>query len=65
MKYKGYYSLREIEDKFGKSRHTVRSWLRKGWLKATTGKNPYHKNELYISESDWFDMPTFMRKSRS
>jgi hypothetical protein len=64
QKIPGYYSLAELEDRFGKSKHTIRFWIRKGWLKGKKGLNPVCKHEYYISEEDWLMIPSFMRKRR-
>lgn len=62
LKFKGYFSLKEIESIFFKSRHTVRYWINKGWLKAEKGKNKFRPWEYFIKEKDWYDMPAFMRR---
>ena len=63
-KYKDYYTLKELERIYGKSRHTIRFWINKGWLKAKKGKNPAYKHEMYIKREDWLAIPTFMRNAR-
>ncbi len=63
-KKKGYYTLKELEKKYGKSQHTIRFWIRKGWLKAKQGLNKFLPYEYYVKNEDWLDFPTFKRNLR-
>ena len=65
MKYKGYYTLKEIEKKYGKSRHTIRSWIRKGRIEAIRDVKPFMRHELYNRKKDGDNLPSHIKKPRN
>ena len=64
MKYKGYYTLKELEKKYGKSKHTIRMWIKKGMIEAVKDVNPFMRHELYIKKEDWDNLPDHIKKPR-
>ena len=55
------YSLKELGKKFGVPYMTLYRWVRAGKLKGKQDVNRFMINEWYVSESDWLEVPTFIR----
>lgn len=55
------YSLKEIVENFGVPYQTLYRWVRQGRVKAQQGINRFRVNDWYISESEWLEVPTYLR----
>ena len=64
LKRKGWFTLEELEKKYGKSRHTIRSWIKNKTLKAEKGKDIYYPHEYFVRLEDWLEVPTWKREYR-
>jgi len=64
---KGYFTIKELSQKFGKSQHTIRYWIKTGFgmgfkLKAKKEVDSYYPHEYFIKLEDWLDIPTWKRE---
>jgi len=56
------FTLQELFETKGVPIVTIRYWINKGRLKAFQKVDRFNPRRWYVSESDWLDVPAYIRQ---